>query len=675
MSWIDWSILFVPILIIGILLFRTQKYCRTVADFLVGGRTGGRYLLTAADGISSVGLISLVAVGQRFYHSGWTYEWWSLGLLVVGTLLSLSGFVLYRYRETRVMALAQFFEIRYSRKFRIAMGAVCYLSGIINFGIFPAVGANFFICILGLPPELYGIPTYPLLMLLFLGCACLITISGGQVQNMMTDTVQALLLYGMCVVVAVVVICLFSVDDFREALCNRPEGMSYVNPFDTGKLSDFNIYFFLINIFFLFAHRGAWQGNQGYAASAVTPHEAKMGSILGTWRKISLNFFILAFCLGGAAVLFSGNYEGQATDLMKQLNSSFSAVVVDQMQMPMALSVMLPVGIKGVFAAVLFFLMLSTDTTYIHSRGSIFVQDVVLPIYGREISQKNHLRLLRCSVLFVALFGFLFSLLYKQSEYINMFQMLTGVIFSASAGCAIIWGLYWRRATAAGAWAAMGVGTSIGLFFVVLLDSRCWAVFRGWLLMLFPDCEILLQSSDRCPLNGAWLAFIATLLAQAMFIIVSLCTYRRPYNLDRLLHRGRYSDGEKVVVDRKKIPVFKRIFFGFDEEFTWQDKIISVSVACWVFGWGICFLVVTAWNIIGFLFPNPYIRMWPEEWWFGYLITFLGIHLILSPFTAVWLAWGGIRDLLRMYKLLRENQHSCDDGYVSEAENTERQNS
>lgn len=657
MSIWDWLILVMPIAGLYYLLYRTRRYSRTVEDFLVGSRTGGRYLLTAADGMAGVGLISLIREGQRFYHSGWAFEWWGIGTMVVGTLLTLSGFVGYRYRETRVMTLAQLFEMRYSRRFRIAMGFVCYLSGIINFGIFPAVGASFFICFLGLPPTLCGVPTYPLLMVLFLGGACVVTLSGGQVQNMMTDTVQALLLYTMCVVVAVCVLCLFSVSEFEEALCGRPDGMSFINPFDTEGIADYNIWLFLIGLYFCVAWRGAWQGNQGYAASAISPHEAKMGSILGTWRSISLNFFILSFCLGGAAVLFTSSHRGEASALVSHLGSFLPSAVVDQMQMPLALSQMLPIGIKGVFASVLFFLMLSTDTTYIHSWGVILVQDVVLPLYGHPVSERRHLLLLRLSVLFVACFGVVFSLVYRQSEYIGLFQMLTGTIFAASAGCAILGALYWRRATVAGAWTAMVVGAVSALLFVGLLDARVWAWCREVLLSAFPGNATLLAAKEKCPLNGGWLSFISTLLAQVSFVAVSLATYRRPYDLERLLHRGPYADGERqVVVQKSRISPLKRLLFGFDEEFTLRDKLVSVSVSCWVLGWGLFFVVVTVWNVLGYLFPGSGIRMWPERWWFNYLLAFLGLHLVLSPLTAVWLTLGGYRDLRRMFELLRRRQ-------------------
>jgi len=41
------------------------------------------------------------------------------------------------------MTLAQFFEVRYSKAFRLFTGGLAFLAGIANFGIIPAVGARF----------------------------------------------------------------------------------------------------------------------------------------------------------------------------------------------------------------------------------------------------------------------------------------------------------------------------------------------------------------------------------------------------------------------------------------------------------------------------------------------------------------------------------------------------
>lgn len=665
MSLLDWIIFLGPILVLAVSVCYAQKYVQSVTDFLAAGRTAGRYLLTSASGLAGFGLITLVVGSQVFYHSGWAVNWWNSGVLIVTTVLALSGFVFYRFRETRALTLAQFFEMRYSRKYRIFMGAVCWLAGVINYGIFPAVGANFFICFLGLPNQLCGMPTYPLMMALFLGGACLVVIPGGQIQNMVTDTIQSIFVYGMSIAVGITILVMFDRAAFQEVLCNQPAGMSFINPFDTAEISDFNIYWILINLFLVITHYGAWQGNQGYSASGLTPHEAKMGNVLGTWRQLSITFFTMLFIMSGLAVINGSAYQDVSRGIQTYLNNNFSPAVADQMSIPMAVSAVLPLGIKGMLASVLFFLMLSTDTTYIHSWGSILIQDVVLPVYGKHISQKSHLLLLRLSLLGVAVFAFFFSLLYQQSEYLQMFQMLTGVIFGAGAGCAILGGLYWKRATNAAVWSATVIGVILALGNIFLLDTRCWSVIREWLLCYFPDSVILLAAENRCPINGAYLSLITTLAAQTVFIIVSFATCREPFNLERMLHRGKYAVlSDAVQYSSCRIPWYKRLFLGFDEEFTLSDKIISLSVSIWSYGWGAAFLVISTWNVLGYLFPD-YISMWSDDWWFNYFWINLWITIIFTPITAVWMTWGSVRDLFCMFKLLKNNREQVqDDGYV-----------
>ena len=83
--------------------------------------------------------------------------------------LAASGWIVYRYRESRAMTVGQLFEIRYSKKFRIFMGILCWLSGIINFGIFPAVSCRFFLYFCGLPETitLFGLTVSTLATVMF----------------------------------------------------------------------------------------------------------------------------------------------------------------------------------------------------------------------------------------------------------------------------------------------------------------------------------------------------------------------------------------------------------------------------------------------------------------------------------------------------------------------------
>jgi len=92
------------------------------------------------------------------------------------------------------LTLAEFFEKRYSRRFRIFAGTVAFVAGLINFGIFPSVGAHFFIHFLGLPETWYfwgiSLPVFPTLMALLLTTAVYFVFAGGQVAVMITDFIQ-----------------------------------------------------------------------------------------------------------------------------------------------------------------------------------------------------------------------------------------------------------------------------------------------------------------------------------------------------------------------------------------------------------------------------------------------------------------------------------------------------
>ena len=102
----------------------------------------------------------------------------------------------------------------------------------------------------------------------------------------------------------------------------------------------------------------------------------------------------------------------------------------------------------------MFAAFISTHDTYLHSWGSIFIQDVVMPFRKTPLSPRAHLRLLRGGVVAVAVFIFLFSLFYKQSQAILLFFALTGAIFAGWSGSVIIGGLYTRWGTTPAAWAA-----------------------------------------------------------------------------------------------------------------------------------------------------------------------------------------------------------------------------
>ena len=132
---LDWGIVFVVLILMIMSVALSRRQMKSVADFLVAGRSGGRYVLSVASGVAGLGAITIVAHMEMNLIAGFSMAWWGMTMSLVLLIITVSGWVIYRFRQTRCMTLAQFFEARYSRRFRIFAGMLCFISGLINFGI------------------------------------------------------------------------------------------------------------------------------------------------------------------------------------------------------------------------------------------------------------------------------------------------------------------------------------------------------------------------------------------------------------------------------------------------------------------------------------------------------------------------------------------------------------
>lgn len=621
----------------------TKRYMRSVADFLAAGRTAGRYMLSVAAGMAGLGAITVVANFEMNYEAGFTMAWWGQSMGVVILAVTASGWVIYRFRQTRCLTLPEFFERRYSRRFRVFAGLVAYTAGIINFGIFPAVGARFFIYFMGLPDAFdvgpLTLSTFPCLMVVLISTALYFVYAGGQVAVIVTDFLQGLLANVVFVVVPLFLLAEIGWGRAVEAFVARPEGQSFLDAFDTANVPDFNFWYFLIGVVGFMYTRLAWQGDQAYNTSAKSAHEAKMGGMLATWRGIPQGLVLTlvpALCF---AALTHPDFEDLAASVQGVLDGAGSDTLRNQLRIPVTMSKLLPAGLMGAFAAVMLGLFVSTHDTYLHSWGSMFVQDVLMPFRKEPYTKEEHLRVLRRSILGVAIFIFLYSWLVPQTEHIMLFFAVTGAIFAGGSGAVIIGGLYWRRGTTRGAWLALGGGALVAVAGVVL--PHVWRqTGRG-----------------DFPVNGQEFWALSMCAAVVLYVVGSLTDPEPPRNLDRVLKRGAYRiEGEKVIEDAALSRGWRAL--GITPEFSTRDKVLYALTYGWTALWVGAFVIGTVWSLA---FDNPVgTDVW-AEYWKWYFFTQAGVAVAVT----IWFTVGGLRDVKEMLRRLSTMERDeTDDGMV-----------
>jgi solute:Na+ symporter, SSS family len=663
---LDWAIVAGLLLVLTWAALGTRRYSRSVAGFLAAERCGGRYLISVATGIASLGVITLVGFFEQNYDVGYTSIWWPLMEGPAWIIMGLSGWVIYRYRQTRALTLAQFFELRYSRRFRIFAGLVAYFSGIINFGIFPAISAHFFIALCGLPDRLlvagHEVAVFPLLMGGLIAVALFFTFVGGQIAVMVTDFLQ-----GTFTNIAFLILMVFLLgsafrwDQIAHVLLAAPAGRSLVHPLHLGQEQQFNVGYYLIGVFTMFYAAMAWQGTQGYNSAARDPHEAKMASILGGWRFRVLMLIVLIMPLCARTLLEHPDFADRAATVQGRIaalqgrTDQETSTLRNQLRTPLAMAVIFPTGLLGLACAAALAAHIGTHGAYLHSWGAIFVQDVVLPFRRVPLSPGAHLWLLRLSITGVAVFIFLFSLLFPLAQYIWMFCALTAAMFVGGAGSVIIGGLYWKRGTTAGAWAAMllGMATAAAGIIVKQVDPQTLAALRASAGFGWAGAAALFVQRE---LSGQVLSFCAMASSSAAYVLVSLLGPRAVCDMDRLLHRGAHAPpGETSEVAGPARRWWEKL--GFTREFSGADRLITFITLGWPLAWTIVFLVVTGYNLAVDVPATSWLAFWRVWTWF-----ILGAAALVT----VWFTIGGARDLRALYRHLRQRQDNpLDDGRVA----------
>lgn len=745
MTWIDWCITIIPMAALIWMAFYSRRYARGVVDYLAAGRIAGRYVISVGDLTAGLSVIALVAGCEQNYQTGFAVGFWGAVTAPVGVFIALTGYCMYRWRETRCLSMGQFLEMRYGSKFfRVFCATLRTIAEMVTNAIGPAIATNFFIYYLGLPHKIMicgvNLPCYAIIVALCLILALMFILPGGRISLLITDCVQGLLCYPVFVVIVGYIILNFSwTYDIAPVMWNRVPGQSFMNPYDVSELRDFNIFALIVSLCGSVLNRAGWIGNDTSGA-AKTPHEQKMAGVLGSWRNGFSWMMILLLAIVVIVFMTSPHFVGKnrfdtnSTEVRQELSAKvleeaipndealrakiiakvkevpsrvtqeyidspnsqqknldtpyFDTVrqelgdtpegryqfqkfrsLYQQMMMPTVVAKIFPVGMLGLFCLLMVMLLISTDDSRIFNASSTLMQDVILPMFKGHLPQAKHLLYLRLMTIGVAVFFLIVSLFFAQLDYINMFTTIMCSLWLGGAGPIMVFGLYSRFGNLTGAWCAIIFGSGTSLAGLIL--QRTWALTvypflekMGWVEGLnnflvtvsSPFNPWIEWSMDpvKFPINSFEIYFISMILSVGGYVIGSYLTYK-PYDLDKLLHRGKYADGPEPVKEKWTLRnIFSKII-GITPEYTRGDRIIAYSVFFYsvVYSVGIVFFGIVIWNAI---WP------WPHSWWtVKFFITTLLIPGIVGVISTIWFMIGGSIDAIHLFRDLKKRVEDPND--------------
>ena len=440
---IDWIITGAFLFFLTFGGFACRTFIKSTADWTVAGRNMRKFLGLSTGTAEGIGLISIAVMVEVGFTSGFSYIGMSiLNLIIVPLVYGCTGFVINRYREAQVVTIPEYAQRRYSRGVRVTTGSVLAFSGILNLAIFPIIASQFLTYFLNIHTHVnimgINLPFVPILMAVLIGLALLFAYMGGMVSVILTDYIQSVI-----IAVAIFII---------TWLCIRQVGFVDIHKTITSNFGKGGYSPFASNSFGLtFLIWISLQQILGFPSFAPQMQKLASTDSARTARQMTLlswlflqgrALMMVIWGVAALAIMGAKTTEGIDADLYPKVAG---AIYLGQLIPP----VLFGIALAGMLAA-----FISTVDSYLLTWSTVIVNDVISPLTRKPLTPKVHLWLLRIFVALIAIVIYIFGIVYKPTETLLEFIILTGTMMLGS-GIILIGGLYWRRASTSGAYAAV----------------------------------------------------------------------------------------------------------------------------------------------------------------------------------------------------------------------------
>jgi len=460
----DWAIVIVFLVASTIAGMWAMKYIRDMDDYVVAGRSVRTYLGVASMIAAELGLVTVMYSAQMGFTSAFAAFSVAVLAAIAGLIVGQTGFIVVPLRRMGIMTIPEFYEKRFSRGLRIFGGIILAASGILNMGMFLKADAIFITSVVGMNDD----STLKWAMTIILLLVLLYTTVGGMISVLFTDYLQYTVMAVGMVVTSVLLMMHFG---WHGIMVNVQQiaGEKGFNPLIADGIGPT----YLVWMLYLgFIGACVWQTSVMRATSAENEQVVRRTY---SWGSIGfLVRFIIPYFWGICALVFVFNNP----ELRGILLGLKAAVAADpgntkaagdlgtfQLRaMPIALSTIMPVGFIGLLTAGMLAAAMSTYNTYLHTWSAVLTQDVVAPLMGNRLSSRARINIARGIMCLIAFFLLVWGLWYPLAERLWDYMALTGAVYFTGAFAVLLCGIYWKKASRAGAYFAFASG------FLMLLE-------------------------------------------------------------------------------------------------------------------------------------------------------------------------------------------------------------
>ncbi|HUW84517.1 MAG TPA: sodium:solute symporter family protein [Phycisphaerae bacterium] len=509
--WLDWTIVLAYVVAASVIGLLCRRYIHSLADFVVAGRGVSTFLGVATLSGTEIGLVTVMYFAEFGFAKGFS----ALSVAVLAgvsmVFVGASGFMIAGLRRSGAMTLAEYYQIRYRRGVRLLGGIIIAGAGILNMGVFLKVGALFLQKITAMPEIInlidptsgdliVSLPVINLIMTALLILVLAYTFVGGMVSVVITDYLQFVVLSAGIAIGTFYALTNHTVDGFDGIVRAVAEfrGEPGFNPFSTDIVGES---FVGLGIVFIIWQAMHWLGTSNWQTYALrTTSVTTSGVARQMYVFTGLAFFgraAIPMLWGLAALAYFAHAGG-----LESFESNRLAA------MPTFLAEVLPWGALGLLTAGMIAAFMSTHDSYLLAWSAVICQDIIAPVaslFGRDLSDRARIVITRALILAIGLFVLWWSLWYQPTATIWDYLAITGTMYIAGAMMVLAFGLYWRRASVGGAYAALILGCVPGMVYIIL------------------GILVTTGKVSQLPHNaGAWAGLVSYPLALAGMIVGSL---------------------------------------------------------------------------------------------------------------------------------------------------------